>query len=92
VLALDADAPAVYNVTDDEPAPMRDWLPVLASALGAKPPHRVPGWLGGLLMGESMSMLTEARGASNVKAKKELGWTPRYPSWRDGFPAAYGSA
>ena len=90
VLALDADAPAVYNVTDDEPAPMRDWLPALAAALGARPPRRVPGWLGRLLMGGTMSMLTEARGASNAKAKKELGWTPRYPSWREGFTAAYG--
>ncbi|HEX3713262.1 MAG TPA: NAD(P)-dependent oxidoreductase [Trebonia sp.] len=90
VLALDADAPAVYNVTDDEPAPMRDWLPALAAALGARPPRRVPGWVGRLLMGGTMSMLTEARGASNGKAKKELGWTPRYPSWREGFTAAYG--
>jgi nucleoside-diphosphate-sugar epimerase len=90
VLALDADAPAVYNVTDDEPAPMRDWLPALAVALGARPPRRVPGWVGRLLMGGTMSMLTEARGASNAKAKKELGWTPCYPSWREGFTAAYG--
>jgi 2-alkyl-3-oxoalkanoate reductase len=90
VLALDADGPAVYNVTDDEPAPMRDWLPALAAAVGAKPPHQVPGWLGRLLMGESLTMLTGARGASNARAKKELGWTLRYPTWRIGFPAAYG--
>jgi 2-alkyl-3-oxoalkanoate reductase len=89
VLALGVDGPAVYNITDDEPAPMRDWLPALAAVLGAKPPYRVPGWLGGLLMGETLSMLTGARGASNAKAKKELGWTLRYPSWRDGFPAAF---
>jgi len=92
VCALDADGPAIYNVTDDDPAPMRDWLPALARALGAKPPRRVPGWLGALLMGETMSMLTGARGAGNAKAKKELGWTLRYPSWREGFPAAYSSS
>jgi nucleoside-diphosphate-sugar epimerase len=90
VLALDAEGPAIYNVTDDEPAPMRDWLPAMAAALGAKPPFRVPGWVGGLFMGKMLPMITEARGASNAKAKKELGWTLRYPSWRDGFRAAYG--
>jgi nucleoside-diphosphate-sugar epimerase len=89
VLALDAE-PGIYNVTDDEPAPMRDWLPALAAALGAKPPYRVPAWIAGLLMGKLLPMMTEARGASNAKAKKELGWTLRYPSWREGFPAAYG--
>jgi len=89
VLALDADGPAIYNVTDDEPAPVRDWLPVLAAALGAKRPYRVPAWVAGLLMGKLLPMMTEARGASNAKAKKELGWTLRYPSWREGFPAAY---
>ncbi len=76
-------------MTDDEPAPMRDWLPVLAAALGAKPPRHVPAWLARLVMGESLTMMTGARGASNARAKKELGWTLRYPSWRAGFPAAY---
>jgi nucleoside-diphosphate-sugar epimerase len=90
VLALDAAGPAVYNVTDDDPAPMREWLPALASALGAKPPYRVPAWVARLLMGKMLPMMTEARGASNAKAKKELGWTLRYPTWRDGFRAAYG--
>jgi 2-alkyl-3-oxoalkanoate reductase len=89
VLALAAGGPAVYNITDDEPAPMRDWLPALAAALGAKPPRRLPAWVGGLFMGATLSLLTGARGAANDRAKKELGWTPRYPSWRDGFPAAY---
>jgi len=89
VLALDAAGPAIYNVTDDEPAPMRDWLPALAAALGAKPPYRVPTWIAGLLMGKLLPMMTEARGASNAKAKEELGWTLRYPSWREGFTAAY---
>ena len=90
VLALDVAGPAVYNITDDEPAPMRDWLPALAAAVGAKPPFQVPGWVAGLLIGKALSIMTEARGASNTKAKKELGWTLRYPSWRDGFRAAYG--
>ena len=89
VLALDHDGPAVYNITDDEPAPARDWLPVLADALGAKPPRRIPDWLARLAMGASLAMMTESRGAANAKAKKELGWTLRYPSWRQGFPAAY---
>jgi nucleoside-diphosphate-sugar epimerase len=92
VLALGHDGPAIYNVTDDEPAPMRDWLPVLARALGARPPRHVPLWLARLVMGEGLVMMTESRGASNVKAKKELGWTLRYPSWRQGFTTAYGQA
>ncbi len=90
VLALDAEGPAVFNITDDEPAPMRDWLPVLAAAVGAKPPYRVPRWVGSLFMGKMLPMMTEARGASNARAKKELGWVLRYPSWREGFRAAYG--
>ena len=85
VLALEADGPAIYNVTDDEPAPMRDWLPVLAAALGARPPRRVPEWAGRLIMGSGLDMLMQARGAANAKAKKELGWTLRYPTWREGF-------
>ena len=85
VLALDADGPAIYNITDDEPAPMREWLPSLAQALGATPPRRVPEWVGRLVMGSALDMLTHARGAANAKAKKELGWTPRYPTWREGF-------
>jgi nucleoside-diphosphate-sugar epimerase len=87
VLALEADGPAIYNVTDDEPAPMREWLPVLAAALGARPPRRVPEWIGRLIMGSGLDMLIQARGAANARAKKELGWTPHYASWREGFPA-----
>jgi 2-alkyl-3-oxoalkanoate reductase len=87
VLALDHDGPAVYNITDDEPAPMRDWLPALAAALGAKPPRRIPIGLARLAMGGGLAMMTQSRGASNAKAKKELGWTLRYPTWRQGFRA-----
>jgi nucleoside-diphosphate-sugar epimerase len=90
VLALEHDGPAIYNIVDDEPAPAHEWLPVLADALGAKPPRRVPAWLARLFAGEpGVVMGTEARGASNAKAKRELGWTPRYPSWRTGFKAVY---
>jgi 2-alkyl-3-oxoalkanoate reductase len=92
VLALEADGAGVYNIVDDEPAPVREWLPVLADALGAKPPRRVPRWLARLFAGEAVvAMATESRGASNAKARHELGWELRYPSWRDGFRAAYAS-
>jgi len=91
VLALERDGPAIYNIVDDEPAPMREWLPVLASALGAKPPRHVPRWLARLVGGEDVTLLTEARGASNANAKRELGWALRHPSWRQGFVAAYAS-
>jgi nucleoside-diphosphate-sugar epimerase len=90
VAALDAEGPAIYNITDDEPAPMRDWLPALARALGAKRPMRMPEWAGRAFMGSMLDMTTRARGASNAKAKKELPWTLRYPSWREGFPASFG--
>jgi nucleoside-diphosphate-sugar epimerase len=90
VLALEHDGPAIYNIVDDEPGPVREWLPVLANALGAKPPRHVPVWLARLFAGESGVMLgTEARGASNAKAKRELGWTLRYPTWRQGFAEVY---
>jgi nucleoside-diphosphate-sugar epimerase len=90
VLALEHEGPAIYNIVDDEPAPVREWLPVLAQALSAKPPRRVPTWLARLLAGEAVTVMsTEARGASNAKAKRELGWTLRYPSWRQGFADAY---
>jgi 2-alkyl-3-oxoalkanoate reductase len=90
VLALDHDRASIYNIVDDEPAAARDWLPVLAEVLGAKPPRRVPRWLAGLIAGsDGVKMMGEARGASNAKAKRELGWTLRYPSWRQGFIAAY---
>ncbi|HEX8858764.1 MAG TPA: NAD(P)-dependent oxidoreductase [Actinomycetes bacterium] len=92
VLALEHGEPGVYNVVDDEPAPAREWLPVLASVLGAKPPRHIPRWLARLIGGDVAVMMgTESRGASNAKAKRELSWTLRYPSWRQGFVAAYGS-
>jgi nucleoside-diphosphate-sugar epimerase len=92
VLALERDAVGIYNIVDDEPAPVREWLPVLAAALGAKPPRHLPRWLARLFAGEAAVMMsTEARGASNAKAKQELGWGPIYPSWRQGFPATYAS-
>jgi 2-alkyl-3-oxoalkanoate reductase len=89
--AVDHGQPGIYNVVDDDPAPVREWLPVLASALDAKPPRRVPRWLGRLAAGETATaMMTEARGASNEKAKRELGWQLRYPSWRQGFAQGLG--
>jgi len=92
VLALEHDGPAIYNIVDDEPAPVREWLPVLAKVLGAKSPRHFPRWLARLFAGEAAVMMgTESRGASNAKAKRELGWTLRYPSWREGFVAAYAS-
>jgi nucleoside-diphosphate-sugar epimerase len=90
VLALEQDGPAIYNIVDDEPAPVREWLPVAVQALGAKPPRHFPAWLARLVAGEAaVVMSTDARGASNAKAKRELGWTLSYPSWREGFPAVY---
>jgi 2-alkyl-3-oxoalkanoate reductase len=90
VLALGHDGAGLYNIVDDEPAPMSEWLPALAAALGAKPPRHVPLWLARLVAGKGMVMMAVgSRGASNAKAKQELGWTLRYPSWRQGFPAAY---
>jgi 2-alkyl-3-oxoalkanoate reductase len=91
VAAVERGQPGIYNIVDDEPAPVREWLPVLASALDAKPPRRVPRWLARLAAGEAATvMMTEARGASNEKAKRELGWQLRYPSWRQGFAQGLG--
>jgi nucleoside-diphosphate-sugar epimerase len=91
VAALDRGAPGIYNVCDDEPAPMREWLPVYADALGAKPPRRVPAWLARLVAGRvAVEFGVNLRGASNEKARRELGWKPRYATWRDGFREALG--
>jgi nucleoside-diphosphate-sugar epimerase len=86
VAAIERGRPGIYNIVDDEPAPASEWLPALAKAAGGKPPLHVPRWLGRLLAGEgAVAALTELRGASNAKARRELGWRPRYPSWRQGF-------
>jgi nucleoside-diphosphate-sugar epimerase len=90
-IAVERGRPGIYNIVDDEPAPVREWLPALASALGAKPPRRIPRWLGRLLAGEMATlMMTEAKGASNAKAKRELGWQPHHASWRQGFAQGLG--
>jgi nucleoside-diphosphate-sugar epimerase len=90
-IAVDHGEPGVYNIVDDDPAPVREWLPVLAGALDAKPPRRIPRWLGRLLAGEASAVvMTDVRGASNAKAKRELGWQLRYPSWRQGFAHGLG--
>jgi len=90
LLALEHSGPAIYNIVDDEPAPVREWLPVLANALRAKPPRHAPIWLARLIAGPATVVLaTQARGSSNAKAKRELGWSPRHPSWRLGFPMTY---
>jgi nucleoside-diphosphate-sugar epimerase len=90
VLALEHDGRGIFNVVDDEPAPMREWLPAMAAALGASPPRRAPVWLARLVAGETAVLAgTKARGASNAKAKRELGWTLRHPTWRTGFVEAY---
>ncbi len=86
VLAVEQQAKGVFNIVDDEPAPAAEWLPYLAECAGAKPPMRVPTWLARPLAGElAVLMMTEGRGFSNAKAKRELGWELRYPSWRQGF-------
>jgi len=86
VLALEQGARGVFNIVDDEPAPASQWLPYLAACAGAKPPMRVPRWLARILAGDqAVVMMTEGRGFSNAKAKRELGWAPAYPSWRQGF-------
>jgi nucleoside-diphosphate-sugar epimerase len=90
VAAIEHGKPGqIYNIVDDEPAPVSEWLPALAGILGAKPPFHIPAWVGRLLAGEHMvSMMTQVRAGSNVKAKQELGWQPAHPSWRQGFAEA----
>jgi 2-alkyl-3-oxoalkanoate reductase len=86
--AVEQGHPGVYNVADSDPAPVAEWLPYLAKLVGGKPPLRMPSWLGRLLAGEFVvAQMTEARGSSNEKARKDLGWEPRYASWREGFRA-----
>jgi nucleoside-diphosphate-sugar epimerase len=91
--AIERGRTGVYSIVDDDPAPVAEWLPALAAAIGAKPPRRVPAWLARLLVGEhGVVMMTQSRGASNAKAKRELGWRPAYPSWRTGFRVGLGSS
>jgi 2-alkyl-3-oxoalkanoate reductase len=89
VAALERGEPGVYNITDDDPAPVSEWLPHLAEAVGAKPPMRVPAWLAKLMAGSvAVRWMTEGRGSSNAKARRELDWRPRWTSWREGFAHA----
>ncbi len=89
--AVKQGAAGVYHIVDDDPAPVREWLPALAAALNAKPPMHVPQWIGRILAGEVLvSVMTQIRGASNAKAKSEFGWRLRYPSWRLGFATGLG--
>jgi 2-alkyl-3-oxoalkanoate reductase len=84
--AIESSRSGIYNIVDDEPAPVSVWLPELAQAVGARPPYRLPAWVGRLLMGEAgMSVMTQVRGSSNAKAKRLLNWNPVYASWRVGF-------
>ncbi len=86
VAAVERGAPGVYNVADDDPAPVREWLPALAAALGAPPPRHVPAWLARPLIGRhGVAAMLTVRGLSNARAKRELGWVPGHPTWRDGF-------
>lgn len=86
--AIERGSPGIYNVVDDDPAPVADWLPALAQAIGAKKPMRVPRLVGRLFAGEAgVVMMTDVRGASNAKAKRELEWRPAHPSWRQGLAA-----
>ena len=92
VAAVERGSPGIYNIVDDEPAPVREWVPVLAQAAGAKPPRRVPAWLARLVAGrQAADFALELRGASNEKAKRELGWQPAHPSWRSGFADSLGA-
>ena len=91
-LAVDRGAPGIYNIVDDDPAPVREWLPALATVIRAKPPRYVPAWLARLIAGDHIvSIMTEARTGSNAKARRELGWRPAHASWRQGFTAAFAS-
>jgi nucleoside-diphosphate-sugar epimerase len=86
VAAVEHGGTGIYNIADDDPAPASEWLPELARTIGAPPPRHVPVWLARLVAGETaVAMMTELRGVSNAKAKRELGWAPRYASWREGF-------
>lgn len=90
--AVERGAPGVYNVGDDDPATVAEWLPTLAKAVGARPPRSVPAWLAKFLVGAAgVAVMTENRGISSVKAKLELGWKPTWSSWLEGFRRGWGS-
>jgi nucleoside-diphosphate-sugar epimerase len=89
--AAEGGPEGIYNIVDDDPAPVHEWLPYLAQAVGAKPPMRVPAWLARLLIGQfGVDQMTRMRGSSNAKARRELGWAPRFTSWRQGFKSGLG--
>ena len=91
--AIENGAPGVYNIVDDDPAPVSEWLPALAAMIGAKPPRRIPRWLARIVAGEHMVvMMTESRAGSNAKARRELGWRPAHASWRQGFAEVLASS
>lgn len=91
VAAIDRGAPGIYNIVDDEPAPVNQWMPYLAEQVGGRNPMRLPAWLARPLIGEfGVALMTSVRGSSNAKAKRELGWTPSYPTWREGFRTGIG--
>jgi 2-alkyl-3-oxoalkanoate reductase len=93
VAAIERGAPGIYQIVDDDPAPVSAWLPVLAAAVGARPPRRIPAWVARLAGGaHGVVLMTEARGAANAKARRELGWRPAWPSWRQGFGGGLGDA
>lgn len=90
VQAIEGTQTGIYNIVDDEPAQVREWLPHLANVLGAKAPMKIPVWLAKPLIGEhGVSMMTKIRGSSNAKAKRELGWKPEHATWREGFPTEF---
>jgi nucleoside-diphosphate-sugar epimerase len=91
--AIESGKTGLYNIVDDDPAPVAEWLPALAAAIGAKPPRRLPAWVARLVVGEhGVVMMTETRGASNAKARRDLGWHPAHQSWRDGFRRGLGDS
>jgi 2-alkyl-3-oxoalkanoate reductase len=89
--AVEGGAPGIYNIVDDEPAPVNQWMPFLAEQVGGRNPMRLPAWLARPLIGEfGVALMTSVRGSSNAKAKRELGWTPAYATWREGFRTGIG--
>jgi len=89
--AVERGAPGIYNIVDDEPAPVNQWMPLLAEQVGGRNPMRLPAWLARPLIGEfGVALMTSVRGSSNAKAKRELGWTPSYATWREGFRTGIG--